>query len=126
MNYAHNVFALSLTYQGQGKPDQAREISQSLVHDAVETHNAHMLQVARAFEAELALRQGDFTTASRWLGKYHAKPFVPPFRSYMPQLTAVKIWLSQNTPDGSSRLLEKMHIIPSPHLPRKAKWDLSW
>ncbi|MBW1836174.1 MAG: hypothetical protein JRF71_12585 [Deltaproteobacteria bacterium] len=91
MNFAHGSFALALTYQAQGKPGPAREIVRTVVRDSIETNNANMLQVARAFEAELAFRQGHFPMASRWLEKYHAKPFVPPFRFYMPQLTAVKI-----------------------------------
>jgi tetratricopeptide (TPR) repeat protein len=112
MNFAHSTFALALRYQAQGKPDQARKISRSVVHDAIETNNADVLQVARAFEAELALRQGHLTTVSRWLKKYQAKPFVPPFRFYMPQLTAGKILLAQNPTDSQRQaadLLEQLH-----------------
>ena len=112
MNFAHSAFALALTYQAQGKPDQAKEVSNSVVHDSIETNNADMLQIAKAFEAELALRQGRLTSASRWLEKYHAKPFFPVFRFYMPQLTAVKILLTQNTTDSRSQaaeLLDQLH-----------------
>jgi hypothetical protein len=80
----------------------------------IETNNTDMLKVARAFEAELALRQGDLTMASRWLKEFHGKPFRPPFRFYMPQLTAVKIWLAQNTTDIRSQaadLLEQLHVF---------------
>jgi len=102
MNIAHGAFALALTYQAQGKPDQAREISRSVVNDAIQTNNTDILKFARAFEAELALRQGDFSLASQWVEKYNPRPFVPPFRFYKPQLTAVKIWISRNT-TGSRR-----------------------
>lgn len=112
MNFAHSAFALALTYQAQGKPDQAREICNSVVADALETNNEDMQQVARAFEAELALRQGFLAEASHWLGKYHPKPFRPAFRFYMPQITAAKILLAQETAESRRRaalLLEQLH-----------------
>ncbi|MBT8405876.1 MAG: hypothetical protein KJP05_00340, partial [Deltaproteobacteria bacterium] len=112
INFAHSAFALALTYQAQRKPDQAREISRSVVADSIETNNEDILQVARAFEAELALRRGRFTKASQWVEKYHAKPFLPTFRFYMPQLTAAKIWQAQNTTDSRRRaadLLDQLH-----------------
>ena len=112
MNFAHSAFALALTYQALGKLEQAREISRSIVQNSIETNNADMLQVARAFEAELALYQERFTVASRWMEKYQAKPFVPVFRFYMPQLTAVKVMLAQNTTDSlikAADLLNQLH-----------------
>jgi LuxR family maltose regulon positive regulatory protein len=83
-----------------------------VVTDSIESNNADMLQVARAFEAELALCQGRLAKACRWLEKYHAKPFRPTFRFYMPQFTAVKILLAQETTDSRSRaadLLDQLH-----------------
>ncbi|MGB5620061.1 MAG: hypothetical protein WBM78_24690 [Desulfobacterales bacterium] len=41
MNYAHGAFALALTYQAQGKQNQAREISRSVVIDAIESNNSN-------------------------------------------------------------------------------------
>jgi LuxR family maltose regulon positive regulatory protein len=114
MNYAHGAFALALTYQAQGKPDLAREVSETVVHDSIETNNTDMLRVARGFEAELALRQGRLTESSRWLEKYQAKPIMPAFCFYVPQLTAVKIWLAHNTSDSRRRaadLLEQLHVF---------------
>ena len=112
INFAHSAFALALTYQAQKKPDRAREVSKSVVVDSIETNNSDMLQVARGFEAELALRQECLAEASRWVEKYDAKPFLPTFRFYMPQLTAAKIWLAQDT-TGSRRqaaeLLSQLH-----------------
>ena len=112
INFAHSAFALALTYQAQRKPNRAKEISGSVVTDSIESNNADMLQVARAFEAELALCQGRLAEAFRWLEKYHAKPFRPTFRFYMPQFTAVKILLAQETTDSRSRaadLLDQLH-----------------
>ena len=112
MNFAHSAFALALTYQAQGKPGQAGEISKSVVADSIETNNTDMLQIARAFEAELALRQGRLAEASRWVEKYQAEPLLPTFRYYMPQLTAVKILLAQDTTASrrqAADLLDQLH-----------------
>lgn len=81
INFAHSAFALALTYQGQGKPGLASEISQAVLADSIETNNVDMLQTARAFEAELAIRQGRAAEAFQWAEKFQAKPFRPVFRS---------------------------------------------
>ena len=94
------------------KPAGPREICNSVVANAIETNNKDMLQVARAFEAELALRQGQLAEASRWVEKYQAKPFRPTFRFYMPQLTLIKILLAQDTTDSrhqAADLLDQLH-----------------
>jgi len=112
MNFAHSAFALALTYQVQGLPGQAREISKSVVIDSIETNNTDMLKVARAFEAELALRQGYLAVASRWAEKYQAKPFRPTYRFYMPQVTLIRTLLAQGTTDSRQQaadLLDQLH-----------------
>jgi len=112
INFAHSAFALALTCQARGKPGQAREICKAVVADSIETNNADMLQIARAFEAELALRQGRLAEAFRWAESYQVKPFLPTFRFYMPQLTAIKIMLAQDTTAGrrqAADLLDQLH-----------------
>ena len=103
MNYAHSAFALALTYQAQGKRGLARKTSKSVVVDSIETNNADMQQVARAFEAELALRQGRLAEAFKWAEGYQAKPFLPTYRFFMPQLTAIKILLAQDMTESRRR-----------------------
>jgi LuxR family maltose regulon positive regulatory protein len=100
MNFAHSAFALALTYQAQRKPGEARKISEAVVAHCVETNNADMLQTARAFEAELALRQGRLGEALHWAKKFHTIPLRSTDRFYMPQLTRVKILLAQGTTDS--------------------------
>ena len=71
-----------------------------------------MLKVARAFEAELALRQGYLAVASRWAEKYQAKPFRPTYRFYMPQVTLIRTLLAQGTTDSRQQaadLLDQLH-----------------
>ncbi len=103
INFAHSALALALTHQGQGKPDRASEISQAVLADSIETNNIDMLQTARAFEAELAIRQGRTAEAFQWAEKFQPKPFRPIFRFYMPQLTLVKVLLAQDTPLSRKR-----------------------
>ena len=64
---------------------------------AIDTGNQRMFQTARAFEAELALRQGDLSGAASWAKRFNPEPFLPPFAFYMPQLTLAKILLAQDT-----------------------------
>jgi LuxR family maltose regulon positive regulatory protein len=100
MNYAHSAFALALTYQAQKKTGRAKEICNSVVVNSLESNNEDRLRIARAFAAELALRQGQLAVASQWLKNYRAKPFLPPYRFYMPQITAVKVLLAQDSTDS--------------------------
>ena len=112
MNYAHSAFALALTYQAQGKRGLARKISKSVVVDSIETNNADMLQVARAFEAELALHQGRLVEALKWAEGYQAKPFKQTYRFYLPQMTLIRTQLAQGTTDSLHQavdLLDQLH-----------------
>jgi len=95
MNFAHSAFALALAYQAQGKPGQAREICNSVVANSLESNNEDMLRIARAFEADLALRQGRLAVAFQWAKGYQAKPFRPAYRFYMPQVTLIRVLLAQ-------------------------------
>jgi tetratricopeptide (TPR) repeat protein len=106
MNFAHSAFALALTYQAQGKPDQAREICNSVVAHAIETNNEDMLRVAGAFEAELALRQERFAEAFHWADQFVVKPFLMAYRFYVPQLTLVKVMLAQDTTLSRERVTD--------------------
>jgi LuxR family maltose regulon positive regulatory protein len=112
MNFAHSAFALALTYQAQKKTGRAREVCNSVVVNSLESNNEDMLRIARAFEAELALRQGRLAVAFRWAKGYQAKPFRPTYRFYMPQVTLIRILLAQGTTDSlqqAAGLLNQIH-----------------
>jgi LuxR family maltose regulon positive regulatory protein len=111
-NHCHGSFCLSLIYQAQGQPNKAIERNRAMMAYAIDTGNQDMLLTTQAFEAELALRQGRLGETSNWMRRFHAKPFLPPFGFYMPQLTAVKILLAQNTTNSqrqASDLLDQLH-----------------
>ena len=100
MNFAHSAFALALIYQAWGRADEATEVAESVVSYALDTNNTAVLQIARAFQAELALRQGRLAEASHWAEQFIAKPFTAMYRFYVPQLTLVRVLLAENTADS--------------------------
>ena len=114
VNFAHSTFVLALIYQARGQPDKAGEINGALMDFAIDTNNTFIQNLARAFGAELALRQERLSVASQWLKRFSANPFLPPYRFYMPQMTAVKILLAQDTTDSlrqAADLLDQLMIF---------------
>jgi LuxR family maltose regulon positive regulatory protein len=110
--HSHGSFCLSLIYQAQGQSDKARERNRKMMEYAMDTGNQMVLRTTQAFEAELALRQGQLSEASNWAKRFNPKPFLPPFAFYMPQLTLAKILLAQDTNDSRRRaadLLDELH-----------------
>jgi len=66
LNFAHSAFALALVYQARGRTDEANQVGESVISYGLDTNNPAVLQIARAFQAELALRQGRLAKASHW------------------------------------------------------------
>ncbi|MCP4454715.1 MAG: tetratricopeptide repeat protein, partial [Planctomycetes bacterium] len=111
-NFAFSAFALALTYQARGRPDDARRTVKSVVSHALETHNTSLLHVAQAFQAELALRQGRITEINHWTKSFNPDPFIVAYRFYVPQMTLAKWFLTQNTEESQGRaagLLSRLH-----------------
>ena len=98
--FAYSSFALALIYQARRTPGKARKVCAAVLTHAIAAGNALLLQDARAFTAELALRQGRLAEASQWARQFCGKPFMPVYMSYMPQLTQIKILLAQDTVGG--------------------------
>jgi LuxR family maltose regulon positive regulatory protein len=99
MAYVQSVFVRASVYQARGLPEQARaalDLAFDFIH---ETQSNGLLPIVRAFQAELAARQGDLDMASQWAATFG--PQIPltamPYFS-APQLTLPKILLAQNTP----------------------------
>lgn len=104
-NFAHSAFALALVYQSQGRPSQAREVNQMVISHSLETGHTAMLQMAHAFEAELAVRQGNFTEANHWEKTFDPELFRAMHRFYVPQLTMAKVLLAKDTPESQEKAL---------------------
>ena len=83
------------------------------------------VMTTRAFEAELALRQGRLNKARHWARQFNPGPFRPMTWFYIPQLTLAKVLLAEGTTAGllqAATLLERLHDFvlsthntPGPH-----------
>jgi LuxR family maltose regulon positive regulatory protein len=89
--------ALALTYQAQGQPDNAREIAETMVSFALQIRDSTALHTAKAFQADLALRQGRLAEAVQWAEQYD-RPLAPLPFFCRPPLTLARVRLAQNTP----------------------------
>ncbi len=98
MCFLNSAALLALIYQAQGQPDKAREIVEVMLSVALETHGANTLFAARAFQAELALRQGRLAEASQWATQYEVPLSSPLPYFYTPPVTLARILLAQDTP----------------------------
>jgi LuxR family maltose regulon positive regulatory protein len=101
-NFAFSAFALALTRQAAGRPEEAREDVEKVVRHATATGNSSLLLTAKAFQAELALRQGRTSGVAHWAGTFNPEPFSVAYRFYLPQMTLAK-WHLANATEGSFR-----------------------
>jgi LuxR family maltose regulon positive regulatory protein len=99
-NFIHSAFAFALAHQARGRTDAANQVAESVVSYGFDTRHPLVLKLARAFQAELTLRQGRTAEASHWAEQFITKPFAPMYRFYVPELTLVKVLLAKDT--GSS------------------------
>jgi LuxR family maltose regulon positive regulatory protein len=118
--FADSAFSLGLTYQAQNRPDEARETASLAVDHMLDTGNTTLLPLALAFQAEIALRQGQLAMAGQWAAQLEsAPPLTPMFRMYEPHFTLAKIWLAQDMPASrrqAAELLDHLrHYAESGH-----------
>ena len=95
--YAQSGFALALLYQARGLPEKAVGTVEQVLEFGLTTHNENVLRSARAFEADLALRQGRLPKAVKWAANYDPGPLLPIYQFHAPPLTLARIRLAQNT-----------------------------
>lgn len=105
--YVFSVIGQALIYQAQNRVDEARQMSKTAVNFCLEMEQPSLLFIARAFQAELALRQGRLDRASLWASQTDGTTLTKlmPF-FYQPQMTLPKIWLTE----GSAASLKKAEI----------------
>jgi LuxR family maltose regulon positive regulatory protein len=112
LNFAHGAFALALIHLSGGRTDEANQVCESVVSFGHDANHPEVLKIARAFQAELALRQGRLAEASYWAEQFVAKPFMLMYRFYIPQFTLVKVLIAQDTEDSRQQavdLLEQLY-----------------
>jgi LuxR family maltose regulon positive regulatory protein len=99
--FLYSAGGLALTYQAQGRAQEARAVARSIVDFMLETGNTTLLPQAQAFQAELALMQGRIATAGQWAAQLDpVPPLSPVYGIFSPHSTLVKVWLAQNTPSS--------------------------
>jgi LuxR family maltose regulon positive regulatory protein len=103
LNFAHGAFALALVHQARGQTDAANQVGESVVSYGLDANHPILLNMGRAFQAELAYRQGRIAEASSWAEQFVAKPFIIMHRFYVPQLTLARVLLAQNTADSREK-----------------------
>ena len=103
VNYCHSTFALALCLEAQSRSSDASEITERIIGHALESRNGELLKISQAFQAELALRQGNLPEAERWAQNYDPYPFNSGHRFYVPQLTLVKVLLALKTKQSQNQ-----------------------
>jgi LuxR family maltose regulon positive regulatory protein len=97
--FSHSACGLALTYQAQGRPDKAQEVTASAMAFMLETGNTTFMPLIQSLQAEIALRQGQIATAGRWAAQVDSiPPLTPIWGFFSPHLTLARVWLAQNTP----------------------------
>ncbi len=106
------MLSLALTYQAQGRPEAATQVAEQSLGFALEIRQPVQMVEARAFQARLALLQGDLAAALRW-----ARGVTPeelPARTLFPEVprvTLARVLIAQGTRDSlqkASQILEEM------------------
>ncbi len=95
--FLNSAIMLARIRQVQGRPEEALEIVDLMISFGLELQNEVMLFNVRAFQAELALRQGYLAAASQWAEQYG--PFRPLLTAnlFVPPEVLALILLAQDT-----------------------------
>ena len=108
------TFALASVYQATGRPDQASQIIESVCESLQTAQKMVLLQKARAYLADLALRQGHMDTAVNWARGFDPEPLVAVQRFYEPRITLARVLIAQGTAASlaqAGRLLARLQTF---------------
>ena len=106
------MLSLALTYQAQGRPEAATQVAEQSLGFALEIRQPVQMVEARAFQARLALLQGDLAAALRWAQVVTSEEL--PARTLFPEVprvTLARVLIAQGTRDSlqkASQILEEM------------------
>ncbi|MBK8050053.1 MAG: hypothetical protein IPK16_24900 [Anaerolineales bacterium] len=109
---SHSAAALALVYTAQGQPEKASETAELMVSFALEIRGTGGIFTARAFQAELALRQGRLAEASYWAEHTDIPLLLPLPFFYRPPLTLARVLLAQNTTHSRQ---QAAHVLSTLH-----------
>ncbi len=116
--YVLSAIGQALIYQAQNKIDEAWHMAETAVNFCLEMEHPAILDFAKAFQAELALRQGQLDYACLWAAQVEATamPKLMPYL-YQPQMTLPKIWLAEGSMESlqkADRELQRLYDIVTP------------
>lgn len=95
--HAQCHFALALCHAARGRIGDARQVAQGLTRAAIERQQPVWIEEGRAFEADLALRQGRIAEARAWAETFDSERPLRFNFFYIPQLTLAKLRLAEGT-----------------------------
>ena len=96
--FLHSAVILARIRQEQGQPEAALEIADLMLSFGLEVHDEATVFITRAFQAELALRQGRLAEASQWAELFGPVRPSPTFYLFVPPEVLVLVLLAQDTP----------------------------
>jgi LuxR family maltose regulon positive regulatory protein len=95
--YLHASCARALLYQNEGQSDKAHRTVREMFQHSLQSKNTALLQITRALNAEISLRQGNEGDALSWAREYAFDPLKQAVRFFVPQLTQAKILMTKGT-----------------------------
>jgi len=96
--FLNSAVLLARIRQLQNRPEEARQIVDAMLSFALEVRSEALLNDARTFQAELALRQGRLAEASQWAAQSGSFAPIPMPYAFVPPLVLPMILLAQDTP----------------------------
>ena len=108
--YAICAYIRALIYLSRGQGEKARRVIESVTSYGRESGNGSVIELGRAFEVEMALRQARSGDVPRLMKGVNFNLFPPFWLDYFPQLTWVKALIAMDSPDNdqeAARQLDK-------------------
>ena len=110
--YAICAYIRSLIYLAQGQAEKAKSVIESVTSYGRESGNDTVIELGRAFEVEMAIRQSRSDEILRLAKGINYNLFPPIWLDYFPQLTWLKVLIVMDSPENDQEVesqLDKWH-----------------
>ena len=107
----HGAAALASVHLAQGSTAEASRVIQLANVHFVQSGETLAQATMRAFEVDLAVRQGRIADARRLRVSAEFEPYPPIYYFYVPQLTPARLLLAEKTPGGLKKAGEKLEKL---------------
>jgi LuxR family maltose regulon positive regulatory protein len=101
--HVHCLALESLSQQLMGDDQAARDTAATLHRTALKSQSVFNIELAEAFRAELAVRQGRMAEALQWAQQYKGRPFAPTYAFYSPTMTLLKVLVLDDSVQSRER-----------------------